>query len=706
MSSPTLTPFVAVAIKQITDRCASAGHNGRQAFRATLTQSLRLLALAALLGASQAFAGSAQWMSTPITGDWNTALNWTPPAVPNGPNDTATFALSNTTTVSISANTEVNSIIFNGASAFNINASPGLTLTISGTGITNSSGVTQNLASGGAPASGGNGGTILFRNSSTAATGNFTANGGAVSGAGSGRVQFRESSLAANGTFVTNGGAVQDATGALTEFFDNSSASNGTFTTNGGAGFHIRSGGHMAFHNNSTAGHASLTNNGATASGLFAAYVEFFDSSTAANGTFINSGGTANGVNGALLTFNNNATAENGTFTNNGGATAGAGVGTMSFNDSSTAASATFFNNGSTVSGASGGVVLFGSTSTASTATITANGGTVSGAGGGSTAFQPNSTAGAATLIANGGTNGGDGASIVFIYDCVGGTARVEVFDNGNLEISRHTGALTIGSIEGNGIVFLGANKLTVGSNDLSTNFSGVIKDGGPGGGTGGSLTKSGSGTLVLSGSNIYTGATTVSGGVLSLTGSLANGAVGINSNAQLIDNGVVGGNVSVSGLLTGCGTINGTLTVNLGGIVDLTGCTLTVNGAITNNGLFILSNGARLAGSSPSFTNNGTLDIITAGTFTPPTGFVNNGVIIDSSVVKTKAIQKTGNSITITIDSYTGHTYQLQKSTTLAANSFSNIGASQQGNTNNVLTFTDPSATGVRGFYRIVVNP
>ena len=41
---------------------------------------------------------------------------------------------------------------------------------------------------------------------------------------------------------------------------------------------------------------------------------------------------------------------------------------------------------------------------------------------------------------------------------------------------------MTIGSIEGEGDVFLGANNLTVGSNDLSTSFSGVIQDGGFGG--------------------------------------------------------------------------------------------------------------------------------------------------------------------------------------------------------------------------------
>ncbi len=59
---------------------------------------------------------------------------------------------------------------------------------------------------------------------------------------------------------------------------------------------------------------------------------------------------------------------------------------------------------------------------------------------------------------------------------------------------------LTVGSLEGDGLVFLGARALAVGSNSVSTIFSGVIQDGGSSGGTGGSLTKIGPGTLQLSG--------------------------------------------------------------------------------------------------------------------------------------------------------------------------------------------------------------
>ena len=53
----------------------------------------------------------------------------------------------------------------------------------------------------------------------------------------------------------------------------------------------------------------------------------------------------------------------------------------------------------------------------------------------------------------------------------------------------------TAGSFEGAGSVRLGSRTLTVGGNDLSTTVSGVIADGGAGGGTGGALVKTGAGT-------------------------------------------------------------------------------------------------------------------------------------------------------------------------------------------------------------------
>jgi autotransporter-associated beta strand protein len=119
---------------------------------------------------------------------------------------------------------------------------------------------------------------------------------------------------------------------------------------------------------------------------------------------------------------------------------------------------------------------------------------------------------------------------------------------------------VTTGSIEGEGDVFLGANNLTVGSNNLSTTFSGVIQDGG----FGGSLTKIGTGTLDLTGANTYTGITNINRGVLQVDGS-------ISSNTF----------VNHGGALAGSGTVNGNVTNNNRGMVR-PGDALGVPGVLT----------------------------------------------------------------------------------------------------------------------------
>jgi hypothetical protein len=81
--------------------------------------------------------------------------------VPNGPRDIATFGLSSTTSISISANTEVNAVTFTpGNSGYTVTVNPTLTLTVSGAGIV---GAAQFVT-----ADDGDFGTIVFSNRATA----------------------------------------------------------------------------------------------------------------------------------------------------------------------------------------------------------------------------------------------------------------------------------------------------------------------------------------------------------------------------------------------------------------------------------------------------------------------------------------------------------------------------------------------------------
>ena len=142
------------------------------------------------------YAISAQWDLDPISGDWNTAANWTPNRVPNGPSDIARFGLSNTSDVSISANTEVNSIVFTPAATnpYTITASPGLRLTISGVGIVNNSGRTQNFLT--SDDASGNAGTIIFSHHASAGSNVSISNQG-------GSTNFYDGSTAGNATFLS-----------------------------------------------------------------------------------------------------------------------------------------------------------------------------------------------------------------------------------------------------------------------------------------------------------------------------------------------------------------------------------------------------------------------------------------------------------------------------------------------------------------------
>jgi autotransporter-associated beta strand protein len=419
---------------------------GRETLSVNGTRTARWLAIVAavpVLAASSTFAGSAMWKTSPNSGNWNRAGNWIPQTIPNGPSDTATFAISTTSSVFLSANTAVDGIIFDtGGDSFTFTVAPSsnsglLALEFDGFGITNNSGSPQNFVTAA-------NGTIVFKGQATADNASFTnTNNGAVPGHGEdGATLFTEFSTAGNATFTNHGGVAYQSFQGLTEFSGSS-----------------------------TAGNATFINNGSEVSQAPAGFTAFFDTATADNARIVNHGGTFSGANGGF----------------------------------------TFFDSSSSTFGPS---------------------------------------AGNATLIALAGQNGGGPGAIQFYNNSEGGSARMELFGDGNLDIGEDSNrTVTVGSIEGDGNIFLGSRNLAVGRNNQSTEFSGVIQDGGiRRHAVGGSLTKIGIGKLVLSHRNTYTGGTTVKRGKLVVNNV---GGSGTGSGPVQVERGILGGKGIIEGAVS-----------------------------------------------------------------------------------------------------------------------------------------------------------
>jgi uncharacterized protein with beta-barrel porin domain len=424
-------------------------------------------------------------------------------------NSTITNAATGTVTFNNSA-TAANATINNsGTVDFNNSSTGGNASITNNTGAT----LTFNNTSSAGNSTIGNTGTLSFNDSSSAGASTITNNSG-------GSITFSTSS--AGGTAnITNDG------GATLAFNDTSSAGGATITNSGTASFNNSSaagnsnilntgGGTLTFNDTSTAGSASIQN---------LTTMTFNDSASAGSATITNVGPTGN------LTFNNSSTAGTANITNDS---------TLTFNNSSNAGSATIVNNES---------AAFNNSADAGTAIITNNL---------LLSFNNSSTADNATITTNSpGTTSFTGSS-------TGGNARFITNAGGTFDMSGLTdGGMTAGSIEGAGSYILGGNALTVGSNNLSTTVSGVIS------GVGGSLIKVGTGTLTLTNTETYTGATTIDAGALMVNGSIvASSGVTVNSG----------------GTLEGTGTVSST-TINSGGTFmpgnGTPGTSMTVSGSL-----------------------------------------------------------------------------------------------------------------------------
>lgn len=326
-------------------------------------------------------------------------------------------------------------------------------------------------------------------------TGNWAIGGGTAPNAGGGYAAYNFNTTSITGNWIIGGGAATNANGGQLGFAPYSITNVDGSWTVGGAAAGAASGGYVSFTPyTGCAVNASMTVNG--------------------------NAGTSTSTNGRMI-FNPSAPLTgSGPFTVNGGTAAGASGGYMEC-DYQDSGNRTYTAGGGNGTGSTGGLLYF--------------------------YYQPGVNG---TLVANAGTSGGGGGTIYVYGSTTGNVPRLRAFGNGTIDLSGwFVTSASATSIDGTRILNLGSNKLTVGSNNLSTTFSGTIKDGGSYGGAAASLVKVGTGTLTLSGASTYTGGTTVNAGTL-----LVNSTRGSGTGA---------GPITVSrSTLGGIGTISGAVTI------------------------------------------------------------------------------------------------------------------------------------------------
>jgi fibronectin-binding autotransporter adhesin len=251
----------------------------------------------------------------------------------------------------------------------------------------------------------------------------------------------------------------------------------------------------------------------------------------------------------------------------------------------------------------------------------------------------------------------------------------------------------------------------------------------------GGAIIKNGPGTMVLSGANTYTGATTVGSGALLVNGSLSTGAVTVNSGGTLGGTGRIGGAVTVNGgatlRVTPAATIVGKLTFTSSltfnsGATNIMG--VSRNGGVATNDLLQVSSGLTFAGTLVA-TNIGTnalmagdsFKLFSAGTYAgrftnfilPPLAnglswntnlLATNGmltVVLAPPVIANVNMAADQASFTLTGSGAAGHNYILTAATNLSSPWAPALTNPADGN--GVFSFTDLEVTNYpQRFYRV----
>ena len=513
------------------------------------------------------------WTGNAGTDDWGDASNWNL-GVPDSTIISAGFNASNANnqwSITLQADRTVAGLTFSSTpsatTGFTFNS--GNTLKIDKSGISNSD--TYN--------------TQTFNNAiALSATQTWTNNGTLVI---NGTVSLGSNALTVSGatnTITTISGVI-DGSGSLTK------TNSGTLVLSG-----------------------ANTYTGAT--NISAGTLQLGATNALSSSTAVTVGGGPFGGPSAVPTLDlNNFSTTVGSIAGTGSITLGSGALTTGANDTSTTFSGIVSGTGSVTKIGAGTLVLSGANTYTGTTTIGAGalniqnntalgsaiGGTTVASGaalqlqGGITVGSP--FTGAEALTLNGTGVSSDGA----LRNISGNNTWTGAVNLGSASrINSDAGTLTIsGNIGGSG------QNLTVGGAG-NTALSGIIVT------DSGTLTKDGAGMLTLSGANTYTGATTISGGILSIS---ADNNLGTAPGAPTASDLTLNGGTLQT-------TANMTLNSNRGVTLGASGGTLDVNPSAT------LTYGGIIAGSgSLTKTDSGTLVLSGANTYTGATN-INAGIL------------------------------------------------------------------------------
>lgn len=262
--------------------------------------------------------------------------------------------------------------------------------------------------------------------------------------------------------------------------------------------------------------------------------------------------------------------------------------------------------------------------------TISGTGGSFTKTGSGTTTFTGANTYTGATTITDGTLALSAGGSLSDL-SAVNISSATGVLDISGITASSETIA-SIAGVSGSK-VFLGAKNLTAGDSS-NTTMAGVISDGGIAGGTGGSLSKQGTGKLTLSGANTYTGDTTVNAGTLETSGNerIANASDLIVASGATF---LLGGFESLSSI-SGAGSIN----LQSNTLVTDSNVDTTFSGVISGTDSSVLTK-----------TGTGKLTLSGANTYTGTTNFNGGSADLTGSLESKFVNVATG----VILDSKTG---------------------------------------------------